>query len=80
MKAYAPNGKPIIGTADSILATAHTDPEGWGRNTHGVLTFDYSDGSTIHWDTAEVETGENRLRYFYDADGNKWREDQVVLK
>jgi hypothetical protein len=68
----SPNGKQIIGTAETVLATARIagiDPD--------TQEPEYEGGTEIHWDTQKtVERGGKII--FVCVDGDQWTFDQLV--
>ncbi|THK33458.1 hypothetical protein EHS39_36220 [Ensifer sp. MPMI2T] len=68
----SPNGSPIVGTAEKILATANIT----GINPDG--TPNYEGGSDIHWDTQKALVRDGKI-LFVDEDGDEWTFDQLVL-
>lgn len=76
-KLYAPNGKQIIGTSESLLGTAMiVGPI--VRGTDNTFEFQY-DETKIHWDTITTETNVNGSRKFMDDDGGEWPESDLRL-
>ena len=68
-------GSPIVGTADSVLATAWIS--NIARGPDGKITFDNDGGSEVHWDSQETRTDENDLRIFVDEDGEECTENDI---
>lgn len=50
MKAFAPNGKQIRGTLDTIPAIAEISSESYSRNANGKLEFDWDGETDVIWD------------------------------
>jgi hypothetical protein len=66
---YAPNGKKITGTADTVKAVAGV--EGWEEDGEPI----YAGGSEVDWDSQETrETFSNgeRTMVVVDEDGEEW--------
>lgn len=66
----APNGSPIVGTAETVLATA------WISGIDDEGFPEYSGSSEIHWDTQETNTRGGKL-LFVDDSGEEWTFDQL---
>lgn len=80
MKAYAPNGLPILGTYEMCPARAETVHDSFERDpVTGELTYDHEGGSEMFWDAMETQTRAGKV-VFLDEDGNEWTEDQLVLR
>lgn len=75
-KLIAPNGRAIIGSAETISATAHV-LGGW-RSENGDLQWDCSGQSQVHWDSQITETKDGKA-IFVDDLGNEWTEDQLII-
>lgn len=73
----SPTGVPIVGTAESLLATAHI--QGFSRDKNGKLAFDYAGDSNIHWDTQETKKDKNGQTLFEDENGDEWPEGALVV-
>lgn len=69
-KWVSPTGSEIVGTSDSLLATALISD----INEDG--TPEYIGESEIHWDTQETETRDGKI-LFVDDDGEEWTFDQL---
>jgi len=68
----SPEGFPIIGTAEVVLATARIagiDPE-----TQEPL---YDGGTEIHWDTQETQHKDGQM-LFVCSNGQDWTFDQLT--
>lgn len=80
MKAFSPIGTLIVGTSESLLATAEVALDSFSRDPRtGKLDFDHSgNGSTLHWDTQGqiVRKGQPQ---FADDDGEDWDEKDLAL-
>jgi hypothetical protein len=84
-KLFAPNGLPIRGTAETVLATAFLTNEDVTQTKFGTYEFAWQGGSEVWWDTQETimrvnpETGVSE-RVFEDEDGEEWLESQLELR
>ncbi|MBY5537713.1 hypothetical protein HFO58_31985 [Rhizobium leguminosarum] len=68
----SPNGHPIVGTAETVLATAwisSIDPE--------TQEPEYEGGTQIYWDTQESLTRDGKL-LFVCSEGEEWTFDQLL--
>lgn len=68
----APNGKRIVGTAETVLATAwisHIDPE--------TGDPEYEGGTKIYWDTQETLTRDGKI-LFVCTGGEEWTFEQLI--
>lgn len=77
MRAKAPNGLWIIGSADVIEVTALLSR--FTRDADGRLNPNYDDENKIHWDTQTTKLGESKLPMYVDSDYNEWEEDRLIL-
>lgn len=75
---YAPSGRKIVGTAESLLATAYTVVV--GREPDGSIDFDYEGESKMHWDTQETRKDANGENLWTDEDGVDWPESCLSLE
>ena len=80
VRLMAPNGLPIIGTLDMLLARA------WiyelTRNEHGGVEFFFRGQTEVIWSSQRNVSrpnaaGEQQTIYI-DDNGNEWLEDQLV--
>ena len=79
MKAIAPNGKAIIGTAELTPGTALISEGSWVLNKDGVLEFEFLGETEMDWDGQYTkETPQGRM-LFVDEDGNEWPDDEIKL-
>lgn len=78
MKLYAPNGSPIIGTADTILATPQA--LSFERLPDGSIEVEWSGETEVHWDSQTTNKDERGFDIFVAEDGTEWPEDQLVWK
>ncbi|MBB4412509.1 hypothetical protein GGE35_002963 [Rhizobium cellulosilyticum] len=68
----APNGKRIVGTAETVLATAwisYIDPE--------TADPEYDGGTKVYWDTQETLTRDGKV-LLVCSDGQEWTFDQLI--
>lgn len=79
MRAFAPNGSPILGTLEKLSGRAEITEDSYKKNPDGTLDFDYQGGTEIFYDDQETVVQEGK-RMFLSADGNEWPEDQLVLR
>lgn len=77
MKLIAPNGKRIVGTAESMLVTYGIDV--LGRNPDGSINFEHNGENKEYDETAEQRTDENGESLFTDEDGVDWPESRLTL-
>lgn len=72
MKNYkSPTGSDIIGTSDTVLATATIQ----GIEDDGTPV--YAGGSNIHWDSQETRKLNGKI-LFLDESGCEWTFDQLI--
>ncbi len=72
-KYAAPNGSPICGSAEFVLATASIS----SINADGTPVYD-GGGTEIHWDTQKQFTRDGKP-LFVDEDGAEWTFDQLTV-
>jgi hypothetical protein len=72
----APNGKEIVGTSETLPATAFIQSA--TRNPDGTFEIEYSGETKCHWDGQYTNEDEDE-RLFVDTDGQEWRESQLTL-
>ncbi|MGO6727243.1 hypothetical protein ACCS45_03850 [Rhizobium ruizarguesonis] len=71
MKFLSPNGHAIVGTAETILATARIsdiDPE--------TGEPEYEGGTDVHWDTQETLARNGHILFVCEQ-GDEWTFDQL---
>jgi hypothetical protein len=71
MKYLSPNGNVIVGTAETVLATAlisDIDPD-TGQPIH-------EGGTEVHWDTQETRERNGQILFVCD-EGDEWTFDQL---
>lgn len=81
MRAFSPEGKPIVGVLESILATYGIVEDSFVAPPQGgSVGWDYDGAeSKVHWDSAEPIVREGGM-VFVDVDGGEWPFDKVVLR
>ena len=79
MQAFSPTGHRIIGTSDTIPATATIRHDSFIKRPDGSIDFDYSGETDVFWDGQETSTRDGKI-LFEDEVGAIWTEDQIVLK
>lgn len=67
----SPNGTAIVGTSDTIPATALIN----GIYDDG--TPSYEGNSNVDWDSQKTKTRDGKILYI-DEDGKEWTFDQLV--
>jgi hypothetical protein len=73
---FAPNGKRIVGTADTVRAVANISH--WDEGGNPVFV-----GSSVDWDSQETrETFSNgeRTRVVVDEDGEEWPQAECEMR
>lgn len=78
MRATSPDGVPIVGTLETIQATAVVKEDSYSRNEKGEILYEWFGESEIHWDTQTTQERDGKI-VFIDEDGEEWTEDQLVL-
>ena len=85
MYAFAPNGRPIIGTADLIPGNAliadGSFTRSWPgdvRDTKPEISFEYGGETDICWNGQYTKEESGETLYVAD-DGKEWRESEIVL-
>ncbi len=78
MKALSPSGAEIIGTADTIQATAIVQADTFTRNDNGSLSFDYTGESDVDWNSQRPHERDGKP-LFIDENGARWTADQITL-
>jgi hypothetical protein len=81
MRAFSPEGKPIVRVLESILATYGIVEDSFvAPPAEGTVGWDYDGaGAEINWDSAEPIVREGGM-VFVDVDGEEWPFDKVVLR
>lgn len=75
VRLVAPNGSPIIGTADTIPGTALADT--YDVEPDGSLTPNYVGETDVYWDGQTTNTDANGETLYVAEDGNEWPESQL---
>lgn len=79
MKAFAPNGSPIVGTLESIPAVAVIAPGSFKRRPGGGVAFEWAMETRAFADRRATVWRGNQPIYLAE-DGSEWPENQLVLK
>lgn len=79
MRAYAPNGNLIIGTAEMIPATDKVDPDSVRREEDGTLTALPTGETELFYGGQYQESGEGGTLFWVGEGGETWNEREVVL-
>ena len=79
MTAYSPTGTRIVGTAETVPATA-VITEGTFRVEGGALVFDYEGSTDLDWNEQTTDEAPGGGRVFVDTDGTPWAESKLVLR
>ena len=79
MKAIAPNGSPIIGTADLVPGNALIAGCSWFQDEDGNLAFEWKGETEMCWDGQYTRTDERGKTVYVAEDGTEWPEDQIKL-
>jgi hypothetical protein len=77
MKAFAPNGKEIRGTLETVCGVA--EGQEFTRAADGSIEFVYSGSTDIWWDEQKTVTRQGQ-RVFIDEDGAEWPESKIVIE
>ena len=78
MKAFAPNGKEIVATADTVPGNALVSE--FRRAPDGSLDIDHSGETKMCWDGQTTTRDDRGQRVFVDSAGNEWPEDAIHLE
>ncbi len=54
MRAFAPNGSPILGTLERLSGRAEVSEDSWTKNQDGTVDFEYQGGTEIFYDDQET--------------------------
>lgn len=71
---YSPNGKLVIGTADTVNATANVS--GWSDTGEPI----YAGGSDVDWDSQLTRTNAKGDMLVIDEDGDTWPKAMCELR
>jgi hypothetical protein len=77
VKLIAPNGKLIVGTAESMLVTQTI--EVLGREADGSISFEYTGDATDHGETCEQRKNRRGKLLYTDTDGFDWPEHKLKI-
>lgn len=66
----SPNKTLIVGTVDTILATAEIN--GVYRDKDGTIGFDFCGDTEVHWDTQETTTNDAGELMVTDSNGDEF--------
>jgi hypothetical protein len=76
-RAFAPNGKEIVGTLDTLTGRALAS--GFTRAADGSIQVGYIGETIVHWDE-QRPMQRNGLDVYLDDDGYDWTADQIHLE
>lgn len=76
LRAYAPNGSPIVGTADLVYCCAYGTVT---RNQDGTAELDYNGETKVYWETQETTERDGKM-LFQAEDGFDYTEDEIEWK
>lgn len=79
MRAYAPNGSPIIGTLERVPAVALILPDSFGKRSDGAVTFERALEVKIYSDRRQT-VWRNDQPIYVAEDGREVPQDQLVFK
>lgn len=80
MKAYAPNGKIIVATLETIPGSCALHEDAFERAADGSLVIEYDgSGTDIDWDGQEAARDNGEV-VFIDEAGDPWPESQIRLE
>lgn len=79
MRAFAPNGSPIIGTLESVPAVALILPGTFGLRTDGAVTFERAMEVRLYQDRRQT-VWRNDQPIYVAEDGTEVPQDQLVFK
>jgi hypothetical protein len=75
MNAYAPNGKRIVGTADTIPGTAKIAPDSFTEDGD----FDHTGNTDVHWNGQQTEMDDGEP-LFVDEEGVVWKKSELTIE
>lgn len=78
MYAISPVGTRIVGTAETVSATAELVKDSFHRNDDGSIWYDHSGDSEVFWDSMTTNMEEGQI-VFVDENGDEWLENQITL-
>jgi len=76
--AFAPNGKRIVGTLETLQGVASI--YGVTEKPDGTLVVDYAGDTKVDWDSQIPVLNNRKKRIFVDEAGGTWSEVKLVLK
>ena len=76
--AFAPNGKRVVGTLETLQGVANIN--GVTVDADGKLEVEYAGETTIDWNSQTSVRNNRNKRIFVDEDGGTWSEVKLVLK
>lgn len=76
LRAYAPNGSPIIGTADLVYCCAYGTVT---RQPDGSAEIEYNGETKVYWDTQETTARDGKM-LFQAEDGFDYTEEELEWK
>ncbi len=79
MKAFAPNGSPIVGTLESVPAVAVVAPGSFTRRPDGRLGFEWAMETRLFADRRATVWRDGQPIYLAE-DGREVPENELVLK
>jgi hypothetical protein len=77
LKAYAPNGRPIIGTSDLIPGCALGAV--FKEAPDGELQVEFEGETRVYWDGQYQVTDDEGRELYQDDDGGEWPESELVF-
>lgn len=78
MRAYSPNGDPIVGTVEIAEGTATIQERSFRRDPDGTLHYEHDGENDL--DQVGSETAlENGEELFFDSESFRWRASELVL-
>jgi hypothetical protein len=72
-------GLKIVGTSETILATAITIDDSFEKRPNGDISYDHEGSTDIAWDTQRTLTDRAGGVLFVDIDGNDIPESDIEL-
>jgi hypothetical protein len=78
LQAYSQKGIEIIGTAETVAATALV--VGWTKDSDGSMQPEYSGSTDVDWNAQVTDTDADGSIMLVDEDGNVWPASQCVFR
>ncbi len=78
MRAFAPNGSPILGTLESVPAVALITSRSFVRRPDGRVGFEWASETQLFADKRET-VWRNGQAIYLAADGGEWPENELIL-